>query len=244
MDPITGAVVIAGLTTVGKPTAVALASIVGKILSPSVDAIGEGIAAPLQAWARRRGERAGATLVAAAQMLQKANIEPHAVPGRVLMPILEHASWEQDPALQSKWAALLANAASPGELGKILPAFADILRMLTPLHARVLDWMFAQEQKPDIPSWFSTWPNFERHTVESTFALSSADYALLISDMERMQLVEPYREIKSTPDNIDGDELLKWIMVQVNDREKYRFVAFTALGLRFMRACTPPDSPT
>lgn len=42
MDPLTGTVIITGLTTVGKPTAEALTTVVGKILGPSVDAIGQG----------------------------------------------------------------------------------------------------------------------------------------------------------------------------------------------------------
>ena len=71
--------------------------------------------------------------------------------GTVRYFILEHGSWSEDPDFQRRWAALLANAATAGEIGKVLPAFGDILRVLTPVHARILDWMFAQEVKADIP---------------------------------------------------------------------------------------------
>ena len=69
MNAVTGAVVIAGLTTVGTPTAEAVGRILERILSPSADARGEGLAAPLRAWARRRGELASARLLDAADML-------------------------------------------------------------------------------------------------------------------------------------------------------------------------------
>jgi hypothetical protein len=78
VDPITAAVVITGLTTVGKPSAEAIVSLVGRLAGPSFDAMGEGVAAPLKAWAKRRDERIGATVIKAGEMLQAANIEPQA----------------------------------------------------------------------------------------------------------------------------------------------------------------------
>jgi hypothetical protein len=244
MDATVAAVLMLGLPTVGKPTVEALYAAIGRILGPSADAIGDGIAAPLRAWAAMRANRAGATLMQAAQLLTDAGVEPQPVPGRILMPILEHASMEEDPELQRKWSALLANAATAGEIGKVLPAFADILRVLTPVHARILDWMRGQEVKPDVPGWFSTWPDFERATIEKTFALSAADYALFVSDLERLRLIEPHREINAKAAAIDAGMAIDWVVRQLNDRERYKTIALTAMGVRFMQACTPPTATT
>src|SRR5437763_1825137 len=114
MDPITGAVVIAGLKYGVEPTAEGLKEIIGKILGPSAAAVGEGIAAPLKAWAKQRGDQAARTTVDAAKVLQAAEITPQSVPGRLLWPLLESASLEESEDLHLRWVGLLANSATPG----------------------------------------------------------------------------------------------------------------------------------
>ncbi len=218
----------------------AISDVMKRLFGKTLDRAGDSIA---DHFFGKKVERATDLAIGSVQMLVEANIEPRPVPPEVWYPILDHGSWAEDPDFQKKWQALLANAASPGEVGKVLPAFADILRVLTPMHARILDWMYSQEVKSDVPTWFSTWPDFERKAIEETFNLSPADYALLINDMERLRLIEPHRQITSTEGNMDGEELLQWVMIQLNDREKYKTVSFTAMGLRFMQACTPPKSP-
>src|SRR5688572_12472225 len=107
MDPVTGAVVIAGLTAVGKPTAESLTRIIEKIVSPSADAVGQGIAVTLKQWAEQRAKRATETLVAAAGLLNEARLQPQPVPGRILWPLLERSSLEEDEELRRRWATLL-----------------------------------------------------------------------------------------------------------------------------------------
>src|SRR5437868_5534934 len=140
MDAITGAVVIAGLTAIGKPTAEAIKEVVGRILSPSADAIGQGISVSLQEWARKRRERAGSTLLDAARLLQERNVEAHPVPGRLLMPILEYSSVEDDQDLHRCWTTLLANSAVNPSV--ITPAFPRILSELSSLDARIIQLVF------------------------------------------------------------------------------------------------------
>lgn len=57
MDPITGAVVIAGLKYVGKPSAELVKDFLGKILAPTGEAVGTVIALPIVEWQKRRIER-------------------------------------------------------------------------------------------------------------------------------------------------------------------------------------------
>ena len=59
--------------------------------------------------------------------------------------------------------------------------------------------------------------------------------------MERLQLIEPRRDIPNMDDGeVDGDYLLRLIVARWNSRIKYNSINFTALGLRFMEACQPP----
>src|SRR5262245_44725718 len=133
MDWVAGATVIAGLKYIGPPTTELVKDFLGRILSPSADAIGSGVAAPIQAWAKRRVEVAEQTITKAAILLHDAKIEPQTVPGRILMPILEKASLEEDDNLHRRWVALLANAA--GRPGSVSAAFPNILSELSPLDA-------------------------------------------------------------------------------------------------------------
>jgi hypothetical protein len=86
-----------------------------------------------------RRERAAELLTDAAAMLKDADVQAQPVPGRILMPLLEYGSWEDEPDMRRKWAALLANAASATESNQVLPAFIEILRQLTPMHAHFID---------------------------------------------------------------------------------------------------------
>lgn len=103
--------------------------------------------------------------------------------------------YREDEDLQRQWAALLANAATLDN--RVLPAFAEILHQLTPVQARILRWMYEMRVQPMIADWPDTWPDVARVDIESAFGLSHADYALLVTDRERFNLVEPRRDIEA-----------------------------------------------
>lgn len=237
MDPITGAVVIAGLGTVGKPAAELVKDMVERFLGPAVDAKGQG----LKDWIENRNARAAQTLLTASEILHTAGIEPQPVPGRILFPLLQSAALEDDGTLAVQWAALLANAATPG-FTHILPAYAEILRQLTPAQALILSWMYEggreYQRKYSMPR--GSYPDYKRNEIETAHSLSPADYALLITDMERLQLIEPRRVFESSEDGWNGEEMFHAIKARWESRVKYELINFTTLGLRFMEACTPP----
>jgi hypothetical protein len=73
-------------------------------------------------------------------MLDAAGLEPHQVPFRTLVPLVESASLEDDDELTERWAALLANAAGGQE--HVPPSFPNVLRELEPVQARLLDTLY------------------------------------------------------------------------------------------------------
>jgi hypothetical protein len=83
-------------------------------------------------------------------MLEKVTgaLEPAAKAAEKLTDLLPRqfsaASVEDDPTLQERWAALLANAANPECNSEILPSFAEILKELTPPEVRFLDLAYMQ----------------------------------------------------------------------------------------------------
>jgi len=59
---------------------------------------------------------------------------------KILLPILDGASLEDDAELQDKWAALLVSAASRPD--EEVRGFSEILRQVTPALAKFLDRAF------------------------------------------------------------------------------------------------------
>ena len=162
------------------------------------------------------------------------------VPGRVIFPILSYASLEEDPGIQRLWSALLANGLTPGAGDKQLPGFSDILRQLTPAHAHILQWMF--DDVRDVELGFPSWPDFKRKDIEEHFGLSHTDYALLLSDMDRLQIVEGRRQVNIPEDFRVDTQVFKHLAAQINSRVKYELVSLTTLGVHFMIACTAPKA--
>lgn len=111
-----------------------------EIFGPSARAVGKGIAAPFEAWAERRVEATKSVIIDAALRVQEARGTPRAVPGRILMPLLEKASLEEDQELRRRWVALLANASL--RPAAVLPAFVAILGELSPKEARLLEHIY------------------------------------------------------------------------------------------------------
>lgn len=108
-------------------------SFLATLLGPFVKEVGEFFADPIREHRRRR----------AAEVLlrTRANLQgqtPRTVPPRLLIPILERASLEEDDMLRGKWVALLTSAAT-SEIKSPHPAFPDILAQLSSVDAQFLD---------------------------------------------------------------------------------------------------------
>lgn len=118
----------------------------GKELVPAAKAFGEAIG---QTSAGRefgqwladivRYHRAPAQarlLVRAAAKVRESGLPTAAVEDRLLRAVLEEGGFEDDDAMQERWASLLASAATGMT---VPPAYPEILRQLEPIEASVLD---------------------------------------------------------------------------------------------------------
>ncbi|UJW82550.1 Abi-alpha family protein [Hydrogenophaga sp. SL48] len=65
------------------------------------------------------------------------------VPLKLLIPIMQGASLEEDDDLQDRWAALLVNAANANFGSEVRRAYVAILEQLNPLDARILDVLYS-----------------------------------------------------------------------------------------------------
>jgi hypothetical protein len=102
-----------------------MAGLIDKIAGPAAEEIGLMLRDSVRVYRLKRQVR---LLQKTQEILDKLGGEPRTVPLKLLLPIVEHGSNEEDDELQDRWAALLANSATRDIL---IPAAPDILRQFT-----------------------------------------------------------------------------------------------------------------
>ncbi len=175
-----------------------------------------------------------ACLKKAEQMATDAGFAPQAVPIKLLFPLLEGASFEENEELHTMWAALLANASSPKNGRKIRPGFIAILKQMAADEAILFNWISTTEMKrtsmgqqqlalrdllkaaPDLG-----FPN-PLHETKLWVCLDALESALLIRRLPHVVRTKP----SGSPS--EDDYLF----------DKYDM---TSLGREFVEACCPPE---
>jgi hypothetical protein len=119
--------------------------------------------------------------------IEESSLEKQQVPLKVLSPILENSSLEEEESMQDKWANLLANAVTGRE--KIRPNFAEILKELSPVEATILDSLFNRargetdyEKRREL--------QFSKQKISDLYSLTSEEADLIIEDLFRMNLCQ------------------------------------------------------
>jgi hypothetical protein len=95
----------------------------------------------------RRYENLVRMIKRAEKISSEEGIAPKTVPLKLLFPILENASLEEDDSMSDRWAALLANAADSASDTSVLPSFVGILKELSPREAMILDTIHSAEDR-------------------------------------------------------------------------------------------------
>lgn len=114
-----------------------LHDLLDKLLGPAATEVGLSLGDSAKMWRMKRQIRLLQELKA---MIDVSGFEARPVPPRVFFPILEAASVEDDDTMQSRWSALLANAATIPD--SVHPSYIEILKQLSPCDARVLDSLY------------------------------------------------------------------------------------------------------
>jgi hypothetical protein len=232
---------ILGLGKVGEKSLEVVQSFLEKVFGPVASETGEALADPVRNWRKRRLERGEQILTAAAVVVEATQLDAHPVPGRVLMPLLEKASLEEDPALQARWTALLANAALQPD--GVLPAFVSLLAELSPLEAKLLKRVYelclerryhampATSGSPDAYLGHHRRMNdvtrmLEDGTIMEHVGIESLSvYEVLTGNLERMALVSRRPDFGQSAEP-EGNN---WGL------------SLTPFGEAFLRACSDPD---
>lgn len=78
-------------------------------------------------------------------ILDEAGLEAKAIPSRLLLPIFDACSVEDEDDLQERWAGLLASASEKN--GGPSPSFIETLKQLTPQEAKHCDYVMGELSK-------------------------------------------------------------------------------------------------
>jgi hypothetical protein len=191
-------------------------------LEPAVQAFAEatGILAPIRElamWATdliryRRAPHQAKLLMTAAEKIQASGLPPSAVSDKLLRAALEDGAMEDDPAMQERWANLLANA---GTGSIVRAAFPRILSELEPTEAQLLDRLADNKGDDRIPADWAI----------AQFGLTES----YLDNLERLELIR-YR-MMHPPTYEDMEDLSRV------SREGF---TITSLGLAFVEACRSP----
>jgi hypothetical protein len=122
-------------TELVKQTLAPVQEIVREVSGPAATEVGLMFGDAVRVWRLKRAVR---YLEDVREIASKAGLRLKPVAPRLLFPILDSASLEDDQDLHRRWVALLANAART-DSDLVLPCFPDILRQLTPEEAQFLD---------------------------------------------------------------------------------------------------------
>jgi hypothetical protein len=169
-------------------------------------------------------------------MLADANIDPHSLPPRLFLPIMEAASLESEDVLRERWAALIANAANPSGQIKVRTAYVEILKQLSAEDVEFINLCYELTRKISM-----TWTGSYTLGLGSRMKLKSIDKSKephmpntisqeIVDSVQRLGIIAE-RDVREASDD-DGEEVLR--------HEFY----ITTLGVRFIEACRPPGSRT
>lgn len=175
--------------------------------------------------------------------LRGAGLPANPVPPRLLLPLIESCSVEDNETLQEMWAGLLATASR--ETDSMSPSFIETLKQLTPDEARQLEYLAAEMAKnsgtealpPGAAVPDSLYRNRDDSQIEIAFdtferlGLIRRDWSAYIGLADRFKWHEESQRYPSP--EILAESLNEGLTSEYS-------LSFTEYGSRFLDACRGP----
>jgi len=192
-----------------------VSDLLNKLAAPAAEQIGQLLGYKLYPYTVKNFV---STMKKTEGILQAAGLPANPVPPRLLLPIAEGSSIEDNESLQELWAGLLATASQQGD--SVSPSFIETLRQLTPDEARYLHSLYEQTHRKNYPL---------RRGVLTPLALTERDGAPkgCGDTFERLGLVR--REHGFAQKHFSGDA-----------PDIGHLLVFTNYAARFLSACRGP----
>jgi Abortive infection alpha len=209
--------------------AVPFTAIVKRMLGPAADELAEMLRDQVRLY---RYERQLKCLDKAERMAKDAGFTPRAVPPKILFPLLEGASFEEDEDLHTMWAALLANAASPDNAPKVRPGFIATLKQMSPEEASILKFIADRKAPRFGPGGFYPRPWSD---AENPPNIAFEDLLICLDGLEAAKLLRSAILLPPITDRLSSYE--SSIELDADDEGPYYL---TDRGRAFLEACRPP----
>jgi hypothetical protein len=198
-------------------------AIAKRMLGPAADEIAEMMRDQVRLY---RYGRQLACVQKAAKMTEDAGFTPHEVPSKLLFPLLEGASCEENEDLHTMWAALLANASSPKWSDGVRPGYIALLRQMASDEAALLNWLYMDALRQKEPSYCLT---IEWYVPD------------LRSPYRRLVEAKPKTadDFHACLDALEGSFLIEKFDGAIDDKGIPK-IRLTGRGIHLVGACTPP----
>jgi hypothetical protein len=245
-NPITSGIVTAAVLGAAKQGQDFIAAVAGYP--------GESLGTIVGNWTKRRFDNLGAIGNKSHLILLNIGEQPKTdVPLRVLQPLIEAASLEENTELQDIWANLLAHATDPRELTQVRAMFPAILRDLGHRDVQFLDALYAECLRKLAEQEFFTRPSQIGYTMDDLkdlyvklgFSrvpkLSSASF----DEQQNPEYKQDQDAFYLLLDVIQNHDVIRTVIVPNSPRAPQmmagqRLFHFTELGVQFILACLPP----
>jgi hypothetical protein len=212
---------------------------VKRIAGPLADEIGESLALVARPY---RIRLAAQMFQKTQRMLRDIGVTPRVVPPRLFLPIMESASIQDDDDLHTRWAALLANAATNSSV--VHPSFIEILKQLAPEDAIYLDKLYdhvKSKKNSRVTPWRGSITIAERDRRTN----AGEDPEVPFNNLIRLGLIEVGYEIneRKVKVKVPRFDMTKHAGVEADfsgDVEDYYVVSDVAKA--FVEACRPPKT--
>jgi Abortive infection alpha len=155
--------------------------------------------------------------------IESSGLSKRQIPLKVLVPIIQNSSLEEDSNMQNKWANLLANAAT-GNVD-VSPNYAAILNELSPLEVSILDKVYFEVNK-ELNYEKRREIQFDSSKLKSMFSIQDEKMDLVIENLYRLNLFQSPAGRGATLGNFPFA------------LRTTKIFEFTTLGYEFVKACS------
>ena len=225
-----------GLKESVKQTLAPVQDIVRQLSGPAATEVGLILGDHFRVWRLKRAVR---LMEDVKQVASDVGLTLRPVAPRLLFPILDAATLEDEEELHQRWVALLTNAATAFD-GEMLPSFPDVLKQLVSAEVQFLDRAYDEvledEAKAKSELYAHNKDNEDVRVTKSHIRESTLDSAqpILVEDLERLALISRIARSAFT------DDLRQVINKFISTNELY----ITDFGGAFVRACRLPKGWT
>jgi Abortive infection alpha len=226
--------------------------LISALFGPAAEEAGQMLRDEVRSYRRLRRARLWARTQSA---LRKLGVSPKPVPSKLLSPIIDNASLEDDDDLQDIWANLLANAADPRERNKIHPSFPAILKELTAQDVKFLDALYNAALELGKGTHYTLSLDrvpIDPRSLQAIYSAAGLANARPPQDewleMTQQSDLNDFREMQVSMNTFEREGIIaKVYEMPIRDGNTNTYAlgmaySFTSLGASFVAACQAPKA--